>query len=244
MLIGRKRGRNRTVLVLLTGLALSGCAMKQNKSFQCEETTKPLAGIDAALPQGGTVRELLGTAFGRHAFVIQRPANRAAVATYEPNSEGVKATLEVSYTGGKVEYIESRAAELPKNSPVCADSLRVEVTGRLQSDDGAFAETVPMVLMQRLRSEGPNGEQRLVLEAELPLRGRQGSFKLGQPSGLPAESAQELFFVMSWLGQSPERGKLHSTWRGKPIVEPDGTQNTIMATMHVYDFVVSGGGAK
>lgn len=215
-----------------------------DKGYLCTDSPTTLAGLDAALPQGGTVRELLRPSLGSHAFVIQRPKNEAKVATYEPNSHGVKGTLELSYSGGKVEYMESSAPKLPKDSQMCNDAVRVEVIGRLQSEDGAFAETLPMVLMQRFKAEGPNGEQRQVLEAELPLQGRQGSFKLNQPSGLPAEHGQELFFVVSWLGQASEPGKLLSTWRGKPTIGPDGTKSTTVAQMHVYDFVMAGGAAQ
>lgn len=240
------------------GVTLAACdpdfrgagGVKAEDEFKCIETVRELDGLDAALPEGGTVRDRVGMTLGSHAFEFRVPENQKPATTYTPNSNGVKGRLELAFGAGKIRYIESKKPQLPKGLMLalyCPNRMEVEVSMNLRSEDGAFAETLNTVLHREFNStQNPNmaDPERLKqawIRAELPLHGRSGSFAIQTPSEFTPENtkSQNLRLHVLWENKAIKKSELTATWMSKPKQEGPGETSAFGVQMDVYSLVFS-----
>lgn len=236
-------------------MALAGCdpsagGATQDEEFKCIETARELTGLDAPLPEGGTVRDRVGMALGTHAFVFRAPENQKSVTTYTPDSNGVKGSLELAFGAGKIRYIEARKPQIPQGLMLalfCPNRLEVDVSMNLRSEDGAFAESFNTVLHREFNStENPSmvDPERLKqawIRAELPLQGRGGSFAIQTPSEFTPENtqSQSLRLEVLWQDKAIKKSELIATWMSKPKQEGPGESSAFGAQMEIYSLVFS-----
>lgn len=239
--------------VVLGGSALALCACDdpsdaKDDEYKCIETVQELAGLDAPVPDGPTVRELVGKSLGTRGFTLQGPPNQKPLTTYTPNSDGVKGTLDLAYVSGKVRYIQATRPEIPKGLQLdvyCPNRLEVDVTMKLRSEDGAFAEQVPAIISRELNAAqnpdkvDPERARQAQLTVDFAQHQRAGTFAIQTPPDFTPENTEShaLDFRVLWEDDVIKQSSLSATWLSKPEPESFGGASQFGAQMDVYNFV-------
>lgn len=240
-------------MALPLGLALAGCdpneggagGATKDDEFKCIETVRELAGLDAPMPEGGTVRDRVGMALGTHAFTFRVPDKQKSVTTYTPDSNGVKGSVELSFGAGKIRYIEAKKPQIPEGVGLdlyCPNRLEVDVSLKFRSEDGAFAESFDTVLHREFKSTqspslvDPERLKQAWIRAELPLQGRSGSFAIQTPSDFTPENtgSQSLRLEVLWQGKAIKKSELIAFWGSKPKQVGPGESTAFATQMDVY----------
>lgn len=238
-----------------TCLALCACDLGSSRDddYACIETPRELAGIDAPLPDGGTVRDLMGMTLGTHAFVFQTPeGQKSGVTTFTPNSVGVKGVLEISELGAKVRYIESKRPELPKGLQLalyCPNRVEVDAPMKLTSEDGAFAEEVVTTIRREVKSAqnpehlDPEALRQAQLSVDFADVPRKGTFAIQTPADFTPENTEShrLLFQVVWEDDKIKKSNLSASWSSKPEEEGSGVTSQFSTSMNIYDLVFDGG---
>lgn len=226
--------------------AVSPSSNHGDEEYACIETENELSGLDAPLPDGRSVRDLVGATLGTHRFVFTTPDTQKKVTTYTPQSNGVKGEMEIRFDVGKVRYIEAKRPQIPKGLQLdvyCPNRLEVEVSMMLRSEDGAFAESVKGVLHRQLNAAQnqdvvePELARQIRLSVDFAQQPIAGSFKIATPSDFTPANTQShrLMFDVLWEDDSDIReADLTAGWVSKPKEESPGETSQFATQMEIY----------
>lgn len=176
---------------LLAALLFSSasCQDKLASEYQPECLDEPaelLEGLDATLPSGEKVSDLITLSWDAvDRRVTQVGRRNPGSFSYEPDSNGKRASIFVEREAGRIEYIRSKPNPFfgEELQAVCPHRLKVEVKLRFESDDGAFDEELTGEVVREFDPESKK-EGSIYLTASLPFNEINGSFEIELPEML------------------------------------------------------------
>lgn len=216
----------------------------------CVETRLVVEGLNAPLPREGSAASLFDPALKKLSVDLLAPDAINPVAEVTPDSDGVRATLELRYNDKPITYIDRSIPDLPErqtNHLECADSLILPISVQLQSDDGAFAERWHAELTHTFPNSSDNPKKRvepphhIVLRTPIPLDNLQGSFKLGDPTDFEDQGVQTrtVNLEIFWSTERFTKADLRASWLSKPRKVGNGKASSVGSTsMFVYELVM------
>jgi len=133
----------RTVLPLV--LATLAACRENDPNGECKRTTTVLASTDVVSITGQSAADVLSVAGGAYTGELRWFEN---LAQHANAGTSTPLTLELVYVGGEVRDIDAElVSPCYLDGPCgCDDTLEIEMTLKLASDDGALLDTIPVTL--------------------------------------------------------------------------------------------------
>lgn len=207
-------------LPLLAALLFSSasCQDKLASEYQPECLDEPaelLEGLDAKLPSGEKVSDLITLSWDAvDRRVTQVGRRKPSSFSYEPDSNGKRASIFVEREAGRIEYTRSKPNPIFREElqGQCPHRLKVEVKLRFESDDGAFDEELTGEVVREFDPESKK-EGSIYLTASLPFNEINGTFEIELPEEL-SEEQEKSAELRLFLLEKPD-STLSVRWKAK-----------------------------
>lgn len=157
-LSSRARASSRVLCLVGAALWSAGCSnpgpqgggQTGHDGFNCDETVTVLGSSDAVSPLGFSADDVLVFAQGPFDSPIHWLAS-AELASFGPEQGEGHVTVQVSYAGGEIRFVESNPAADDSGNDIayvdnCRDRLEADVQMTVVTEGGALNEAAPAVL--------------------------------------------------------------------------------------------------
>ncbi|MEZ4452965.1 MAG: hypothetical protein R3B09_26130 [Nannocystaceae bacterium] len=111
--------------------------------FECEEVVTVLAGPEAASAIGFTAAEVLATVSGSHSAPLHWHQGAIQVG---PESGASELTVEVTYAGGEIRFVDAKSPYGDEAGGQCAPRLEIDAEIKLHTAGGALDEAFTATL--------------------------------------------------------------------------------------------------